>query len=111
MYPSVYMHAKWGFLSDCIGQASDLRFRAKLEVTWNLATKGRPIMKLVINIVRRADVYEAWCPALPGCRVSDVSKEQACDRIRSAVSGYLSSLDVALPRELGTMLSLQGSSA
>ena len=63
-------------------------------------------MKLGIKIVRQVDSYEAWCPALPGCRVTAASREQACERIQSAVRGYLASLDVALPRELRTMLNV-----
>ena len=64
-------------------------------------------MKLIIKIIRQAGSYEAWCPALPGCQVSAASKEQACERIQSAVKGYLASMDVALPRELGTMLKVE----
>ena len=48
--------------------------------------------------------FEATCPALPGCRVFAQSREMAWQRIHDAVQGYLASLDVALPRELGRML-------
>ena len=62
-------------------------------------------MKLVIKIAEeRAGVFRAWCPALPGCRASAPSREEARIRIREAVEGYLASLNVALPRELGRML-------
>ncbi len=64
-------------------------------------------MKLAVKIIRQVDSYEAWCPALPGCRVTAASKEQACERIQTAVQGYLASLDVALPRELGSMLNME----
>lgn len=64
-------------------------------------------MKLVIKIIRQAGSYKAWCPALPGCRVSAASKEQACERMQLAVTGYLASMDVALPQELGTMLTVE----
>ena len=58
-------------------------------------------MKLVIKMTGLgANSYRAWCPALPGCSVFGQSKEEAQDKIRHAVEGYLASLDVALPREL-----------
>jgi len=62
-------------------------------------------MKMVLKIAKCPDrTYAAWCPALPGCTVRAETKELAEDRIRDAVLGYLSSLDVALPRELGRKL-------
>ena len=63
-------------------------------------------MKLVVRITRRTDSYETWCPALPGCRVSAVSKKEVCKRIQVAIHGYLASMDVALPTELGGMLEM-----
>jgi predicted RNase H-like HicB family nuclease len=56
---------------------------------------------MVIKIAECTDAsYSAWCPALPGCAVRAKSEQEARRRIRDAVSGYLASLDVALPREL-----------
>ncbi len=62
-------------------------------------------MKLVVKMSRQANgMFRAWCPALPGCAVYGECKEEAQVRIRRAVEGYLASLDVALPRELGRQL-------
>ena len=44
--------------------------------------------------------YRAWCPALPGCKVWGQSRDEALEKIRLAVRGYLASLEVALPRQL-----------
>ena len=58
-------------------------------------------MNLSIHIARRNEhAYRAWCPSLPGCQVIGDSVQEARDKIRQAVRGYLSSLEVALPREL-----------
>jgi len=62
-------------------------------------------MKLVVRTTRRdGSTFKAWCPALPGCAVIAASRQRAQSRIQRAVKGYLASLDVALPRELGRML-------
>jgi predicted RNase H-like HicB family nuclease len=62
-------------------------------------------MQMAIRIAKRPDgSFSAWCPALPGCVVCARTKEAAQSRIQDAVAGYLSSLDVALPRELETRL-------
>lgn len=59
-------------------------------------------MKLAIKIIKTPGLgYQAWCPALPGCSVVAISRDQAWERIQTAVQGYLASMDVALPRELG----------
>jgi len=58
-------------------------------------------MKLVIRIEAHADGgYRAWCPALPGCSVQAGTKQDAQCDIQEAVTGYLASMDVALPRQL-----------
>jgi len=65
-------------------------------------------MKLNLRISQCPDSsYAAWCPALPGCAVRAATKEQAEERIKEAVTGYLSSLDAALPRELGRKLRIE----
>ena len=62
-------------------------------------------MNLAIHIVKRAEsAYRAWCPSLPGCSVCGQSLEEARGKIHEAVRGYLASLEVALPRELGRLL-------
>lgn len=62
-------------------------------------------MTLAIHIMRKTEsAYRAWCPSLPGCAVYGQSREEARDKIREAVRGYLASLEVALPRELGRLL-------
>ena len=68
-------------------------------------------MKLAIRIAKCPDGYAAWCPALPGCAVRAGTERQAKDRIQDAVAGYLSSLDVALPRELGRKVRFEASLA
>ena len=61
-------------------------------------------MNLAIHISRKlGSAYRASCPSLPGCQVYGSSPEEARDKIRQAVRGYLSSLEVALPRELGRL--------
>ena len=62
-------------------------------------------MKLTIKIAKCPDAaYAAWCPALPGCAVRAATREEAQHRIQDALRGYLTSLDVALPRELDKRL-------
>ena len=69
-------------------------------------------MKLVIRLSRVSEAaYVAWCPALPGCSVRANSRDEAHHRIRDAVTGYLASLDVALPRELDNKLQAEMSYA
>ncbi len=59
-------------------------------------------MRLAIHFMHLPNGYcRASCPALPGCTVYGETREQARARIQDAISGYLASLDVALPRELG----------
>jgi predicted RNase H-like HicB family nuclease len=61
-------------------------------------------MKLAVKIARQfGGAYKAWCPALPGCAVLSPSRLDALSRIQTAATGYLASLEVALPRELGRM--------
>jgi predicted RNase H-like HicB family nuclease len=48
--------------------------------------------------------YRAWCPALPGCVVFGTSEQDANDRIRQAVDGYMASLNESLPRELANLV-------
>ena len=58
-------------------------------------------MKLVVKTKKvKPGCIRAWCPSLPGCVVWGVSQDEARQKITRAVEGYLSSLDVALPREL-----------
>ena len=58
-------------------------------------------MKLAAKIAQLPNgLYQAWCPALPGCKAMGQSAEEACTKIVSAVKGYLASLDVALPFEI-----------
>jgi len=64
-------------------------------------------MKLAIRITRGIDgSYRAFCPALPGCVVWGTSLKEAKEKIDSAVSGYVASLDSTLPRELARLASL-----
>jgi predicted RNase H-like HicB family nuclease len=65
-------------------------------------------MKLTVQMTRVAEgFFRAWCPALPGCVVIAETRAEAEAQIARAVEGYIASLDVALPRELGRRL--QGS--
>jgi predicted RNase H-like HicB family nuclease len=62
-------------------------------------------MNMAIKIKQQPDGnYWACCPSLPGCSVSGQTKEDARSKIGLAVRGYLASLDVCLPRELGRAL-------
>ena len=65
-------------------------------------------MKLAIRITQAAgNELRACCPALPGCVVYGRSRKEARDRIQEAVRGYLASLDIALPRELSRIATLE----
>lgn len=65
-------------------------------------------MNLAIKLEHRIDgTYRACCPALPGCSVWGQSKEDAHVKIDLAVRGYLASLDVCLPRELGKAMAME----
>ena len=65
-------------------------------------------MKLVIQISKIAgNLFRACCPSLPGCVVYGRSQDEARERIREAVCGYVASMDVALPRELAKMACIE----
>ncbi len=65
------------------------------------AAVGGMMMQMVVKTTRVADGgYRAWCPALPGCVVWGASDEEALCRLEDAARGYLSSLNVALPKDL-----------
>jgi predicted RNase H-like HicB family nuclease len=65
-------------------------------------------MKLAIKIEQQPyGGYRAFCPSLPGCSVCGQTKEDAHSRIHLAVRSYLASLDVCLPRELSTALTME----
>lgn len=62
-------------------------------------------MKLTMQMARTAEgFFRAWCPALPGCVVIAETRAEAEAQIAKAIEGYVASLDVALPRELGRRL-------
>ena len=70
--------------------------------------EGKDPMKLAIRITQeRNGTYRACCPSLPGCRVCGETREGAHAKINAAVQGYLASLDVCLPRELGRALAIE----
>ncbi len=65
-------------------------------------------MKLAIKVEQRIDgTYRASCPSLPGCSVCGQTREDTHQRIDLAVRGYLASLDVCLPRELGKAMAMK----
>ncbi len=65
-------------------------------------------MKLIIKIKQQSDgSFRACCPSLPGCSASGRTKEHVHAKISLAVQGYLASLDVCLPRELGKALAME----
>jgi len=62
-------------------------------------------MKLTVQMTRAAEgFFRAWCPALPGCVVMAETRAEAEAEIARAIEGYIASMDVALPRELGRRL-------
>ena len=62
-------------------------------------------MKVTVQVTRATEGYfRAWCPALPGCVVIAATRAEAEAQIARAIEGYIASLDVALPRELGKRL-------
>ncbi len=62
-------------------------------------------MQLSIKIADQVNYsYRAWCPGLPGCVVYGRSKAEAKKKIMAAINGYLATVEVALPRELGRKL-------
>ncbi len=63
-------------------------------------------MKLTVKLARITNNrFKAWCPALPGCVVFGQSEDEAKNKIRQAIDGYLASLDTVLPTELAKKLS------
>ena len=59
-------------------------------------------MELAVKIAEcSGGFYRAWCPALPGCAVYGHTRMQVRSKIQDAINGYVASMDVALPRELG----------
>jgi predicted RNase H-like HicB family nuclease len=72
---------------------------------WSKQALGDREMKLTVQMTRAAEGYfRAWCPALPGCVVFAETRAEAEVEIARAIEGYIASLDVALPRELGKRL-------
>lgn len=58
------------------------------------------IVKILIRIARQPDdTYTARCPELPGCVVRAKSRDEARNRIRDAVGGYVHSRGAVPPRE------------
>lgn len=58
-------------------------------------------MKIVVVIVELSpDMHKAHCPGLPGCMVLGRSRQEAAERIASAVTAYLASFDAAVPGKL-----------
>jgi predicted RNase H-like HicB family nuclease len=47
--------------------------------------------------------WHSCCPSLPGCQVVGRSQEEAARKIHLALRGYLASLDVAVPLEVGML--------
>ena len=47
--------------------------------------------------------YRACCPALPGCVVLGISRQEAADKLHQAVLAYVAHLETALPRELARL--------
>lgn len=65
-------------------------------------------MRLVVKIAREQGCgFRAWCSALPGCSASAATKAEVKSKIRDAVAGYVASMDVALPQELGRKLEVR----
>ncbi len=58
-------------------------------------------MKVAIRIRTRSDgQYVAHCPSLPGCVAKAETRESASRKMRDAVTGYLASMNVALPAKM-----------
>ncbi len=64
-------------------------------------------MKIMVHIRRNAGgTYRTFCPMLPGCEVFASSREEATERMKFALKGYLANLEEILPRELSKKFSL-----
>ena len=62
-------------------------------------------MALTIRMMRVPQGgFKAWCPALPGCYAMGVTREEARRQVHRAMKGYIDSIDVVLPRELGRLM-------
>ena len=58
-------------------------------------------MRIVVVMMELSrDMHKAHCPVLPGCTVLGRSRQEASERISSAVMGYLASFDTAIPEKL-----------
>jgi predicted RNase H-like HicB family nuclease len=61
-------------------------------------------MELRMNVSRNAlGYYRASCPELPGCTVWAMSRKEAKNKLCRAVLGYMTRLEVVLPRQLARL--------
>ena len=64
-------------------------------------------MELTVRIrPDRSRGFVATCPALPGCRGTGVSREQARTQLRDAIQGYQASVNEFVPSRLDLRSSL-----
>jgi predicted RNase H-like HicB family nuclease len=58
-------------------------------------------MKVCINIIPDGQGgYRAVCPALPGCSTKAQTRQQAQERIREMIKGYLAAVSDFVPEHL-----------
>ena len=58
-------------------------------------------MKLSIHICEtQAGVFQATCPALPGCKSSGHSRQEAREKLDEAIRGYMAALNNFVPENL-----------
>ena len=64
-------------------------------------------MKVNIRIRRAEDAFVATCPVLPGCTCSGQTEDQAKDRLKEAIEGYLASINEFVPQRIDPVLEYQ----
>jgi predicted RNase H-like HicB family nuclease len=69
-----------------------------LRLSWYAARNKEEkdsAMRFLVHITQMSEeLFQVSCPGLPGCITYGQSKEQAVQRMETAVRGYLASLDV-----------------
>lgn len=65
-------------------------------------------MKLPVIIRRELDTtFVARCLVLPGCKAAGRTEEQARDNIKTAIKGYLASINEFVPQRLEEAMEYQ----
>lgn len=65
-------------------------------------------MRLCIKISKHSEGgFRASCPSLPGCQSHGQTQEQAKEKLRDAIRGYLASLNEFVPEQILEVMETQ----